>query len=641
MTRFLSLFFLLIDLAAAQDVHFERLSINEGLSQTSVYAIAQDSQGFLWFGTQDGLNRYDGYSFKVFRYRANDSTSLSANHISRLIVSRTGELWAGTAARGLNRFRQDKGVFERFLHDDADSTTLTNNNVWSLYEDSRGTIWVGTENGLNALDPATGKCRRYLYDRKSPSGNASWIRSIVEDSSGLIWFGHPQGLSNLDPRTGAFRYFAFPGKEFLSLVRSHDGVIFAVVAENVYQIDYSQDAPARPPILKPVLLHMPGLQTALDAGDASLWIGSVSGLLKFDRVSRVRTQFNNRPDDPASLSENTVLSLFRDRSGILWIGTFGGINKFVPARKRFLTIQCDPAKSMGPRANRVRGFSEDRHHNIWIATESGLYRMDPATRHLDRFVNAPGYPRTVKVNHMWAVLALSDSPGVKIMCATNGGGVNVLTFPEGGDPLRPEMEYIVPNPREPLSLPAPGPSCLFEERGGQVWIGTLREGVARYNPRSRTFEVYKNQTNVPTSLSNRSVTTILQTRDGVVWIGTRGGLNSFNESDKSFKRYMNDPTNPNSLSDDAVECLCEDEAGILWVGTTAGLNAFDRTTGTFRRFTMEDGLPNDAIYGVLKDSHGSLWCSTNKGIARFRPEGGLVESYDVTDGLQSDEFNQG
>ncbi|HTP12973.1 MAG TPA: two-component regulator propeller domain-containing protein, partial [Bacteroidota bacterium] len=393
--------------------------------------------------------------------------------------------------------------------------------------------------------------------------------------------------------------------------------------------------------LSPVLLKISGLHTVLEADNGMLWIGSTEGLIRFNLQTGKRERFSNIGDDPTSLSDNTVLSLFRDRSGILWVGTFGGINKYVPARKRFTTIQCDPDGSMGPRANRVRSFTEDRFGKIWIGTESGLYRMDPSNHHFDRFANAPGYPRTLNVNHIWAVTALSDSPGVTIMCATNGGGVNVLRFPEHGNPLQPEMEYIQPNRKNALSLPAPGPSCLLEDRQGFVWIGTLRDGLARYNKRSKTFEVFKHQPGDPTSISNRSITTVLQTRDGTIWVGTRGGFNRFNESEKNFTRFVNDPADPNSLSDDGIECLYEDDDGSIWIGTTGGLNRFDRTTGRFRRYTTEDGLPNDLIYGVLKDSHGNLWCSTNRGIARFRPEGGLINSFDVSDGLQSDEFNQG
>ena len=627
----------------AQDVHFERISIDQGLSQTSVYAIVQDPQGFLWFGTQDGLNRFDGYSFKVYRYRANDTTSISSNHISRLLVSRSGELWVGTAGRGVNRFRGTKDTFDRFMNDPNDSSTLSNNNVWAMYEDRRGTIWVGTDNGLNAFNPKTGACRRFLYEPRntSPVGS-SWVRCIIEDSSGTMWFGHPHGISSFDPGTGVFRYQAFPGKEFLDFVRSHDGGIYAVVAEDVFRLEPERMESGPPaPILKPTLLGIPGLSTVLEADDDLLWVGSSGGLLRVNQSSGARLLLKNQPEDLTSLSDNTVLSLFRDRSGILWVGTFGGINKYVPMSKRFETIQCDPAGSMGPRANRVRSFAEDRLGKIWIGTESGLYRFNPQNRHMDRFVNAPGYPRTINVNHIWGVIALRESPGVTIVCATNGGGVNVLRFPENGDVHQPEVEYIKPNPKNPLSLPAPGPSCLLEDQQGFVWFGTLREGVARYNMHSKTFEVYKCNPNDPTTLSNRAVTTILQTHDGVLWVGTRGGLSRFNEAEKNFTRFSNDPSNPNSLSDDGIESLYEDEQGTLWIGTAGGLNMFDRTTGKFRRFTIEDGLPNDVIYGVLKDKLGNLWCSTNKGIVRFRPDRGLVQSYDVSDGLQSDEYNQG
>ncbi len=638
-------------IAQQDDLVFKHLSIDQGLSQSIVDAILQDRRGFMWFVTEDGLNRFDGYAFEVFKHDAKNPASLTHNEIKCITQDRAGILWVGTFFRGLERFDPATESFAHYQHDPANPSSLANDIVWTVLEDREGRLWVGTGGGgLDRMDRSTGTFTHYRHD---PADAASLshndVRTLYEDRSGAIWVGTAGGgLNRLDPATGRFKRWVHDPRDARSLGSNDVRAILEDLSRTLWIGTFGgglAHLDVRTGILTrfkndprdPTSLASDNVTALLLDDTQRLWVGTDGGgLNRYVRERGTFLRYQNSPNAPTSLAGDRVVSLCTDRSGILWVGTYGnGVSRCDLAKKQFLHFRHDPNDPNSISHNIVWTFCESPPGTLWVGTnDGGLNRLDRATGRVTRFTHDPGNPSSLSHNSVRMVVA--DKTGA-LWIATNGGGLDRFV------PRTGLFQHFRHRDRDPASLSIDELRMVFEDREGALWVGTYGGGLDRFNPGTGGFVHYRSDPADSKTISGNYVRTAFEDRSGTLWFGTHGsGLNRFDRASGTFTRYQNDPRDLSTLSNDFVFCIHEDRAGRFWVATYGGgLNLLDRTTGTFTVFRKEHGLPDDALYGIVEDARGMLWLSTNSGLARFDPLTRTVRSYTMADGLQSNEFNGG
>ncbi len=636
-----------------RNIRFERIATEDGLSQADVYSILQDRQGFMWFATQYGLNRYDGYSFEHLLHDPYDPSTLSHNFIYAVIEDRHGIFWIGTMGGGLNRWNPENNTLNHYRHDPADPTSLSNDRIRVLLEDREGFVWIGTDGGgLNRFESATGTFARFIHNPAEPDSlSTDRILAVYQDSGGTFWVGTDGGgLNRFEPETETFSKIC---------VSSGPG---QPCADRVWAI--------------------------LEDRDGLLWIGTYErGLFRYDRASETSRQFLHDPGDPESLSSNWVRSIFQDDLGTIWVGTDAGLNEWNPAKETFSRYQNNPANSSSLSDNRVISIYQDRGGVLWFGTEGGgLSKWNPRSGVFSSFQRDPSRQDSLSSN---TVAAFAEGPDGEIYIGTYGGGVNRLDRstarithyrhdPERADSLNDDrvmallvdledvlwvgtleggldrldrksqtFSHFVHDPDDPHSLSGNSVVSLLEDRKGYLWVGTSGGGLSRLDRSSGVFVRYRHDPENPTSLSGDLITALYEDHAGGLWVGTETeGLNRFDPNTGSFTHYRRDLANPWSLSNDTIYCLLEDRRGFLWIGTQAGLNRWEPRLRAaykevFKHYAERQGLPNSSIFGILEDEKGHLWLSSNNGLSRLDPKSETFKNFDVSHGLLNNEFNIG
>jgi PAS domain S-box-containing protein len=669
-------------------VKFKKITTKDGLSQSSVLCILQDSEGYMWFGTEDGLNRYDGYDFIIYRPESDNPCSLSSNRIFALYEDHRGTLWIGTNGGGLNRFERETGRFYHYRNDDETPFSTGDDNVYTIYEDNSHTLWFGTlGGGLHKLVPADKEGApptfiKYKHDPGNPNSiSNNNIRAIYQDQEGSLWIGTDDG--GLD--------------KLITGKKANDTPVF---------IHYGDD------LKTPGMLESPGVMAICEDDRSVLWIGTDNGLYSLDRkratFTRVPADLNNTgrmshnyvrrlykdragviwigtdggglnkliPGDtentsphfhcyqynaynPDGLSNNAVESIYEDHSGILWIGLYNyGINKLVMRKslgfkrevEQFIHLRLNPnAPQNSLSHNSVNAICEDRQGALYVGTDGGgLDKVIPGGTEEEplKYVNYkfdPGNPGSLSNNNITSLLV--DHRG-EIWVGTYTGGLNKLVPGPGNDTTNRFIHYTH-DPRHPGSVSSNFIYSIYETHDGVLWIGTMGGGVNRFHRESESFYHFKNNPANPNSLSIDYVTIIYEDSAKVLWVGTTYGLNKFNRETESFTRYYHDPNKSDSLSSSYISAIYEDRSGTLWFGTEGGgLNQLKSPRNqdsplSFVHYTTADGLPNNVISNIVEDHQENLWLTTNNGISKFSPKTREFKNYDVRDGLQSNEFNEG
>ena len=620
-------------------IRFDRISIEAGLSQSVITTIYQDNQGFMWFGTQDGLNRYDGYEFKVFKQDPENPYSLSSDFILSIFEDKSGTLWIGTNGGGLNMFNRETEQFTPYLNDPSDPDSLSSNFVSEIFEDHEGTLWIGTiGGGLDQMDRERGRFIHYQNDPEDPKSlGANNVTSIYEDSEGTLWIGtNPGGLNRFDREKNLFTVYlndpddpqSISSNNVTSIMEDRAGMLW-IGTNNAGLNRFDREKETFLSIQNnpqdPQSLSHNNVTAILEDRASVIWVATNGGgLNQFERKTRSFIQHQYDPKNAQSLSSDQVFSLYEDRAGVLWIGTFGGsLNKFDPEKHKFVLYQSDPENPNSLNNNQVWAIHEDRQGTLWIGTNgSGLNRLDRETGEWRHYLNDPRNRKSLSDD--WVQSIYEDQEGF-LWIGTAAGGLNRF------DPV---TEEFVAYSNLPTIL------TILEDRSGVLWVGSLGGGLNKFDRETEQFSAYLTDNNDPFSLTGNTVSILYEDRDGELWVGTYNGLNRFDRETERFIRYQttNDPT---SLVSNAVLSIHQDQKGTLWIGTAGGLDKFDPTIEGFIHYREKDGLPNEFIYGILEDDLGNLWLSTNKGLAKFDPERETFKSFDVDDGLQSNEFNQG
>ena len=641
-----------------KNIRFERLSLEQGLSQSSVNAVLQDERGLMWIATQDGLNTYDGYRFRVYKPAAGDPHSLSSNYVLSLVQDGAGDIWVGTWGGGLNRFNRQTGGFDRFLPVIGDPDSLSHNEVRVLYLDpdrEKQGLWIGTEGGgLNYLDIATERFTRIqlINDKREPNN----IWAITKDRGGTLWVGtYGGGLCYRNPDSTVFKSYRHNPEDNDSL--AHD-IVLSVLEDRqerlwvgtygggLDQLDretgkfthYANDASKPNNSLSDnevtVLFEDP------DPDENILWVGTNGGLNRFHTDSGKCVSYRHQPTVSDSLSRNKVQALYRDRTGIFWVGTSnGGLNKFNRGTEVFNHYRNQPDNPNSLSDNDVRSFLVDSEGFLWVGTVSGgLNKFNRERNQVTHFVTDPEDTSSLCHNRVQALLEDSKD---RFWVGTYGG-LAELDRSTNRFTTHPVQDDGLVDPRA-LEI-----RLLVEDSRGRLWVGTRGGGLAWFFPDHNIFTFYKNDPLRPESLGHDRVYAVHEQQvgePGILWLGTWGGLDRFDPEADTFRHFKADPNNEQSLSHPIVISIYEDPvrySGLLWIGTLGGgFNRFDMQRETFVHYREKDGLPNDVVYGILGDDEGYLWLSTNQGLARFHPETESFRVYDWKDGLQSNEFNGG
>lgn len=632
-------------LAQSGQLVFEHISLEQGLSQSTVLTILQDKEGYLWLGTQEGLNKYDGYSFMVYTNDPKDPTSISDNWITTIYEDREGNLWAGTNAGGLNKFDRTHNQFIHYRHEENNPYSLSNDRILSIFEGRKGTLWVGTDGGgLNRLDKTNDQFESYQFEAEDIiSSNKNNVTAILEDRAGNLWWGTDGGgLIRLNWETGDYKIFK-PNADDPNTISSdrisciqqdrHGNLWIGTNGGGLNKFDTRSERfkHYQAKLEDPFSLSDDHIYTILEDASGRLWIGTDGGLNQYIPHKDHFLVIKNDPINPTSLSNDMIRAIYEDRGGILWVGTYSGaLNKFDSKKAAFKNYGQNPANPNSLSDKNVWSIFEDRSGRLWIGTNDGLNKLDRKTGIFTHFYHDPGNPSSISQNVI-RVVYQDRSGGMWI--GTDGGGLNKYNEEKNS------FEAYTSNPKKSNTLSDNNIRCIFDDSNGILWVGTVN-GLNQFDRETKTFKRYMNDPNDPNSISGNHIRFIYEDARGAIWVGTFGGLSLFVQTKDQFISFRHNPDNPQSLSNDRVLCALEDRLNRFWLGTYGGgLDLLDRKEFIFTHYTVEDGLPNDAIYGILEDKEGNLWLSTNKGLSKFNPDSRNFKNYDVNDGLQSNEFN--
>ena len=618
---------------------FTRISINEGLSQSTVRAILQDSEGYMWFGTQDGLNKYDGYKFTIYKNDFNDPNTLSNNEITSIIEDKKGNLWIGTNGGGLNKFNKTTGKFTRFTTEATQLKRINNDFVFSLHIDSKGVLWIGTiGGGLSVMDLKTEKVE--VFKSGLLALNTLEVMAICEGKEGNIWVGTNRGLNKIDKETNQVINYKFQPNNPEVLQNDYIRALFKDNSGDLWvgsyggglsKYDYENDTFIQYQVNKKPAEVQADLEfiTSITGDDkGNIWFGTWgNGIKKLNTKTKEFTRYINNLDNPKSLSYNTVWDVYIDKSNLLWVGTFGaGLNKLPLVENKFGLYKREVNNPNSISSNSVRGIYEDDKGVLWVGGYSGLNKINRENNNIKRYDD----DSKVRVKSAYSICPDKDNPNV-LWIGTEGNGFYKFNK---------ETEVFKRFFSEDIKV-----THIFsiqDDQEGNLWIGA-QSGFYRFNKATEEYFQILKDYSAKVILANKYIVCVYIDKKGFIWIGSNAkGLIRYNKNTNSFKEYIHKTDKPNSISSNSIKSIYEDNDGTLWVGTNGGgLNKFIEKEDKFIHYTEKEGLPNNVVYGILEDEEHHLWLSTNKGISKFDKNNSSFKNFSTDHGLQSNEFNTG
>jgi signal transduction histidine kinase/ligand-binding sensor domain-containing protein/DNA-binding response OmpR family regulator len=633
-----------VPVPTTRPLYFEHLTIRDGLSQSTVDWILQDSRGYLWLATESGLDRYDGNSVRVYHRERGNPHALASDYIWTIAEDAHADLWLATDGGGVARWQRSTDQFQLFRHAATRADSLASDQVRTLLIDASG-IWVGTlDAGLDLLDPRTGSARHFRHRDDDPhSLPADKVFALYRDRSGRLWVGTDGGLSRYDAANDGFINYGkgadgagLSDLQVRSISEDHTGALW--IGTRRGGLDRLEPGSGRVTAFRhdpanPGSLSSDFVSRILEDSAQRLWVATADGLNLFEPTSETFVRYGSDADNPQSLRDSDVLSLYQDRGGVLWVGTrSGGASHWNPQSWRL-----GHYRSAAFRDTQVSSFADDGAGRVWVGTiGGGLIEIDTHTGTERHF------------GHDTAALRLSDDRVMTLLYDHHGtlwvgtmtGGLDQVDLASG------KVRVWKSSESDPRTLPADGVMTLYQDHLGNVWAGTFGGGIASIAPASGELTRYPVGGDAASSLSDGRASAIAEDALGNLWIGTvGGGLNLLDRTSGRFHHYRRDDSDPASLSDDAIYALHIDRHGDLWVGTRSG--GVDRVVGssaapqTVHFDNYGGALPSPAVFGIESDGEGSLWLATANGLVRLEPGTRDVKIYHEWNGLQGEEFQFG
>ncbi len=652
------------------DIEFEHISIEKGLSQVIIRSILQDDRGFIWFATEDGLNRYDGTRFEVFRHERGNPNSISDNFILYLFQDSKGLIWIGTNTGGLDCYDPYREVYRHFRNDENDPKSISSNYIRYIFEDSKKNLWIGTDGGgLCRYEQNSNRFKSWQHTPGSDDSICSdLVLTLAEDSYNNLWVGTDSGLCRYSLPQKKFERYVLPGensannytvnsllvafldgKEYLLTGTDRGFLIIDLADRSVVHYKKRNDGNSLP--------HDQVNSIVVDNND-NIWIGTEEGLSIFDYSQKSFTNYMHERNNEGSIRNNYIRTLYKDKNDIIWIGTAGGgIDKYNSIKKRFYHLYHDPSIDNTLSDNMIRSVYEDRSETILIGTMGGVLNA------FRRDEESPGkfsivYDNLLNLGSNAITSIIEDKKGTLWIGSWGNGLYEFENYRREFRNARlkeksPRNTNYRNIPQDPMSLSSNIIQALMEDSYGNLWIGT-ESGLDLFLREKNQFYHFSHDPYNKQSLSDNRIQSncIFEDSRGNLWIGTWGGLNKISRKflnkmeleEIKFEHFKHDPENPYSLSDNRVISIYENLDGRLWIGTYGGgicrLDDYDGTI-TFRNFSQKDGLSSEVIYGILGDSKGNLWLSTTNGLSMFNPSDGSFRNFTREDGLQSNQFYWG
>ncbi|MBA4407490.1 histidine kinase [bacterium] len=659
---------------------FRQIKVEDGLSQSSVNCMLQDRKGFLWFGTANGLNRYDGYNFSVYVNDPLDTTTISDNGILSLFEDNDGFIWIGTAGGILNKYDRKKGTFIRYYFTDAIQTDedpdekyfdfplpysrINNNSITVITQDEKGFFWIGTwGKGLVKYDASNNKFEFFHHTKKQSSGfHSNRVKAILPDENGNIWVGTLGGgifkLSSSGDQTRIQNYlnnsnaYSLSDNKVLSLFKDRGGDLWIGTYNgglNRLGKQFLEEEPSKARFER--FVNIPNknslsnniVTAIMQDRNGMLWIGTFGGgVNRLNLSNKIFTVLKNDPQIQTTVSKNDILSLMEDRSGTLWVGTHLGKGLSILEHNtiKFRQISRDIHGVNGLNDDVVWSLYEDDNSVLWIGTyNGGLNKFDRKTGKYTYYRFDPANPNSISDNH---IRSIADDGNGNLWIGTYGGGLNKFNKSTG---LATRYSFLFNDSTKRGSNQV---QAILIDRSKNLWVGTFGGGLNKIDSADlRTnrirFERFEHDENNPFSINDNRVYSITEDSDGILWIGTfGGGINKFDPQTKRFISYKNIAGDESSISDNRVMTIYKDNFSNLWVGSYGGgLQKFDRRTEKFTRYNRKKLMNSSVVYGILEDNNKNLWMSTDNGLFKFSLTTEFFTQYDIHDGLQSLEFSGG
>lgn len=628
---------------AFAQLSFDHLSVSNGLSQSTVQSICKDSRGYMWFGTRDCLNRYDGKTIKIYRTSSDNLSSISSDdYIFALKEDHEKNLWIGTQ-NGLNRYIPEKDAFERIIYIEKDKNSISDKSINCISEDRKGRLWFATGNGLSMLiNPSSRKFTNF-YQKDGLAGNA--IYAVFEDSKGILWVGTTNGLSMMKSEKGGFKITSFnhhpEDQESLSdnfvrtIVEDRKGRIWIgtekgglnlFVPQSASFVRFKYDA------LNPKGLSNNSIRKMMLDNNGNVWVGTMNGLNILNVETLNFSVYKHEPDNRKSLSDNSIKEIYKDEQGSIWLGTmFGGVNV-----NHHNSITFDVYKYNKYR-NSISGdiisaIEADDQGNLWVGTEGqGLNCYNVKTGLFKHYVNDPFDPGSLSHNTIKAIF--KDGQG-RMWVGLYEGGLELFV------PATGKFKHYPPDPKNPNALSYGYIPSIAEGDQGRLLIGTSSQGLDIFDPQKQIFTHITESPGKGLTISGNYITFVYQDSKRNIWVGTLSGLSLLSPGAKQFKIFRKNDKNKGSLQSNLILCIRESSNGKIWIGSMrGGLSLYHPKTRAFTTYNKQNGLPSNKITNLLEDNEGNLWISSDRGLTKFDPRRGSFKNYNTSDGLPSNEFN--
>jgi signal transduction histidine kinase/CheY-like chemotaxis protein/ligand-binding sensor domain-containing protein len=634
----------LLSSAQKLSLNFEHFGTREGLSQINVNSIIQDSRGFMWIGTRNGLNRYDGYNFITYRYDSKNENSISNNMITDLVEDHEGNIWIATP-NGLNRYERKTGAFTRYMHDNHKINSLSNNIINRLALETNGTLLIATQNGgLDFFDPGKKLFTHHIHsDVVGGSVNNDNVRSLYRDSQDRIWAGTTTGgLSLYNAKTNTFTAYPFidpvthiqSGRNVICMTENNNHELWIGTQEDglyLFNTDNGTFKRFKQEVNSINTISSNTIYSLKKDEAGNLWIGTENGGLSlWDAKNKKFYQYMNDEVDENSINGNSIYAICRDRLGNMWLGAFsGGINLFKKSTSSFSLYRHNSLPNSLSN-NFVLSLFEDKEKNIWVGTDGGgLNKFDSQNGTFTHYKHVEGDKNGLSGNY---ILVVNQDDKGDLWIGTWGNGITVM------DPATGKCSYFNKDAIGSHKLSGNNIYDLIRTRDNKIWIGIFGAGLDCYDYKTNTIKYYRPDPASPKSIVSNYIYALLEDSKGRLWVGTSdAGLDLMDRKSNTFTHFQHDEKK-NSLSNNGVTDIFEDSKGHLWICTLSGLDRFDPETKHFTVFTKKDGLPSDITYSIKEDTRGTLWISTNNGLSSLNTNTGKFKGYTIEDGIQGEEF---